>query len=393
MDLELLKTFAQTEKTLEDIDLIMSMTQGLPFVISYNNAEIHKLICQNMKMGTYQAEQTIYDSSLQDNIDFLIFSGEVSLYSEENQNLSLIREMGTKDCFGRFELDIMKKNSTKISKIIAKAKSLCKIIIFENKVDQKAPVPKTKREVFLTQRELLKGKFDPEIFIFDNPEKISMIIDEIKEKIVDEFDTTNTYDDVLGKLKSEKEFSEISNVFKGKRNINEILNYIEGRYGTDYTDESVLDLKLGMIAEKCVEPIQPAKSSIMTSLDQLKIKFYDKNNHKNRNLIQLNIENELEKDEFNDYIYNEISKTKNLEQLKEKKKKNDTKIEQNKKSIKKDENLLLNTYYCIYCHVRPRDAISTNCNHLVICEECMKKTKICPRCGVNIDNYHKIYRS
>ena len=93
----------------------------------------------------------------------------------------------------------------------------------------------------------------------------------------------------------------------------------------------------------------------------------------------------------NNHLLTRINKIKNLTDKLKEKKINDKKIEANKKKIKKEENLLLNTYYCIYCHINPRNAISVNCHHLVICEDCMKKTKICPRCGINIDNYHKIY--
>jgi hypothetical protein len=76
-----------------------------------------------------------------------------------------------------------------------------------------------------------------------------------------------------------------------------------------------------------------------------------------------------------------------------KKKINDKHIEKNKTEIKKLENELLNTYYCIYCHTRPRNAMSDDCYHLVICDECIKKAKVCPRCGKNINSYHKIFRS
>lgn len=401
MDLDLLKTFCMIEKTQEDIETIMSMTQGLPFVINYNNADIHKLICQNMRVKDYGADTIIYDSSRMENIDFLIYSGVVNLYTvkviEGKDNLTLIREMSSGDCFGSFELSIMKTNLTKIDKIISISNEKTKVIIFENKKFEMIAPIKTKREAMIaTQREIDANngvKFDPEIFLFDDPQRINEIIDNVKGKITEAFKSVNTHEDIFSKLKAEKEFKEVMDMFNAKRELKEIFSFIDSKFSKDYSTNAILDLKLGVISLKSIESVPQTEADILAALDELKNKFYDKTNAKNRNLIQLNIDKEFETDDFQDYIYEQINTEKNLDVLMQKKKKNETKIEQNKKLIKKEENLLLNSYYCIYCHVRPRDAISTNCHHLVICEECMKKAKICPKCGVNIENYHKIFRS
>lgn len=401
MDLDLLKTFCMIEKTQEDIETIMSMTQGLPFVINYNNADIHKLICQNMRVKDYGADSIIYDSSKMENIDFLIYSGVVNLYTvkviEGKDNLTLIREMSSGDCFGSFELSIMKTNLTKIDKIISISNEKTKVIIFENKKFEMIAPIKTKREAMIaTQREIDANngvKFDPEIFLFDDPQRINEIIDNVKTKISEAFKSVNTHEDIFSKLKTEKEFKEVMDMFNAKRELKEIFSFIDSKFSKDYSTNAILDLKLGVVSLKSIESVPKTEADILAALDELKNKFYDKTNVKNRNLIQLNIDKEFETDDFQDYIYEQINTEKNLDVLMQKKKKNETKIEQNKKLIKKEENLLLNSYYCIYCHVRPRDAISTNCHHLVICEECIKKAKICPKCGVNIENYHKIYRS
>ena len=401
MDLDLLKTFCMIEKTQEDIETIMSMTQGLPFVINYNNADIHKLICQNMRLKDYGADAIIYDSSKMENIDFLIYSGVVNLYTvkviEGKDNLTLVREMSSGDCFGSFELSIMKTNLTKIDKIISISNEKTKVIIFENKKFEMIAPIKTKREAMIaTQREIDANngvKFDPEIFLFDDPQRINEIIDNVKTKITEAFKSVNTHEDIFSKLKTEKEFKEVMDMFNAKRELKEIFSFIDSKFSKDYSTNAILDLKLGVVSLKSIESVPKTEADILAALDELKNKFYDKTNVKNRNLIQLNIDKEFETDDFQDYIYEQINTEKNLDVLMQKKKKNETKIEQNKKLIKKEENLLLNSYYCIYCHVRPRDAISTNCHHLVICEECIKKAKICPKCGVNIENYHKIYRS
>ena len=131
----------------------------------------------------------------------------------------------------------------------------------------------------------------------------------------------------------------------------------------------------------------------MNKFDNMNQKYYDKKNYKNKNLLQLNIDNELKDAKFEEYIYDKLNKEKNLDVLFKQKKINDKHIEKNKTEIKKLENELLNTYYCIYCHTRPRNAMSDDCYHLVICDECIKKAKVCPRCGKNINSYHKIFRS
>ena len=47
------------------------MTQNLPFVIRYNNIEVHALLCQKMR---FREQEIIFDSLKQTNIDFLMYS-------------------------------------------------------------------------------------------------------------------------------------------------------------------------------------------------------------------------------------------------------------------------------------------------------------------------------
>ena len=187
VDLEILKVFSMTEKTLEDIETIMSMTQGLKFVISYNDPEIHRLICQNMHMKSCLKNECVFDSSKMENIDFLIYSGKINLYilekpgmrivfndeessssseeddenkknkkkkidkkkenNDENENdpknMTLIRELKQEDVFGSFEVNIMKQNNTRFNKLLAYATEPSKVIIFEKK-----PVTQNENKIF-----------------------------------------------------------------------------------------------------------------------------------------------------------------------------------------------------------------------------------------------------
>ena len=446
VDLEILKVFSMTEKTLEDIETIMSMTQGLKFVISYNDPEIHRIMCQNMRMQSYIKNECVFDSSKMEDINFLIYSGKIYLYvlekpgmrivfneSEESsseinskdnkknkknekkkekkekiedeydpKNMTLIRELNIEDCFGSFEVDIMKQNNTRFNKLLAYTVEPSKIIIFEKKCNK--PIENkilSRRDLYQTQREINnKDKnnpkyYDPEIFLFDDPQKIISAIDKVKEQVSENFNNDQDIiysKNIISELKREKEFLDVCDHLNST-DLKETLSYIETKYENYYTEQSILELKLGTIVQKTINNIEKGQNTLLEDMDNIRHKYYDKKNNKNKNLVQLNIDNELKDNKFEDYIIDKLNKEKKLDDLLRQKKINDKHIEMNKKKIKKEENELLNTYYCIYCHSRPRNAMSNNCHHLVICEECIQKTKVCPKCGKNIDSYHKIYRS
>jgi hypothetical protein len=455
VDLEILKVFSMTEKTVEDIETIMSMTQGLKFVISYNDPDVHRLICQNMHMKSYIKNECVFDSSKMEDINFLIYSGKINIYilekpgplivihdndsslssdesasndknkksddkkkkklkdnkendnEEQNsyypKNMILIRELKTEDCFGSFEVDIMKQNNTRFEKLLAYASEPSKLIIFEKKSNLPQGENKilSRRDMYQTQREINnKDKnnpkyYDPEIFLFDDPQKFISVIDKVKEQVNEGFNNDQDFFDsknIMSELKKEKEFLDVCDHLNTS-DLKDTLNYIESKYSDYYNDQSILELKLGIVVQKSLNNMEKGQNDLLKDMDSISHKYYDKKNNKNKNLVQLNIDNELKDNKFEDYVYEKLNTEKKLDELLKQKKLNDKHIEANKKKIKKEENELLNTYYCIYCHVKPRNAMSNNCHHLVICEECIKKTKVCPRCGKNIDSYHKIYRS
>ena len=446
VDLEILKVFAMTQKTLEDIETIMSMTQGLKFVISYNNPQIHRLICENMSFRSCVNNECIFDSSINSGVDFLIYSGKVNLYISEKpglriqftedeedssssekeekknnkkkkknkknkkefdendpKNWILIRELKAEDCFGSFEVNIIKQNNTRFNKLLAYTTEPTKVIVFDSKKNEKNHENKilSRRDLYITQRELInKDKnnpkyYEPEIFLFDDPEKITSIINKVKDSVEEYFNNDQDMlytKEALSEYKKEKEFLDVCGKLSTS-DLKETLSYIENKYENYYNEHSIFELKLGTIVQKSLNNMEKGKNNLMNDLESLSDKYYDKKNNKNKNLLQLNIDNELKDSKFDDYIYDQLNKQKKLDVLLKQKKINDKHIEKNKAEIKKQENELLNTYYCIYCHTRPRNAMSDDCYHLVICDECIKKAKVCPRCGKNINKYHKIYRS
>ena len=236
VDLEILKVFSMTEKTLEDIETIMSMTQGLKFVISYNDPEIHRLICQNMHMKSCIKNECVFDSSKMEDIDFLIYSGKINLYilekpgirivfsdeeesssseseSKDNKkkdkkkgkdkekekeekakeeyendprNMTLIRELKSEDCFGSFEVNIMKQNNTRFNKLLAYSTEESKLIIFEKK--SKLPTENkilSRRDLYQTQREINnKDK--------NNPKKLAEeVLEEVPQQVVEFYYNNN----------------------------------------------------------------------------------------------------------------------------------------------------------------------------------------------------------
>ena len=197
----------------------------------------------------------------------------------------------------------------------------------------------------------------------------------------------------MTELKREKEFLDVCDHLGTSSDLKETLNYIENKYENYYNEQSIMELKLGTIVQKTINNIEKAHTTLIEDMDNISHKYYDKKNNKNKNLVQLNIDNELKDNKFEDYVIDKLNAEKNLDSLLRQKKKNEKEIELNKKKIKKEENELLNSYYCIYCHIEERNAMSDNCNHLVICENCIKKAKVCPSCGKNIDSYHKVYRT
>ena len=101
----------------------------------------------------------------------------------------------------------------------------------------------------------------------------------------------------------------------GTSDLKETLNYIENKYENYYNEHSIFELKLGTIVQKSMNNMEKGKNNLMNDLDNLSQKYYDKKNYKNKNLLQLNIDNELKDAKFEEYIYDKLNKEKNLDVL------------------------------------------------------------------------------
>jgi len=141
-----------------------------------------------------------------------------------------------------------------------------------------------------------------------------------------------------------------------------------------------------------VNKVIDVKSSINLSFDELSNKIFEES-EKNPNYYSFNIEDILKSDKFKKFVFDNLNSEGILTKLTNEKKNNEIAINNSLHKLKIDENNLLETFYCVRCHKNPRNAISMNCNHLVLCEVCIKESKICPKCGLNIDKFNKIYRS
>ena len=328
VDLEILKVFAMTQKTLEDIETIMSMTQGLKFVISYNNPQIHRLICENMSFRSCVNNECIFDSSKNSGVDFLIYSGKVNLYISEKpglriqftedeedssssekeeknnkkkkknkknkkefdendpKNWILIRELKTEDVFGSFEVNIIKQNNTRFNKLLAYTTEPTKVIVFDSKKNEKNHENKilSRRDLYITQRELInKDKnnpkyYEPEIFLFDDPEKITSIINKVKDSVEEYFNNDQDMlytKEALSEYKKEKEFLDVCGKLSTS-DLKETLSYIENKYENYYNEHSIFELKLGTIVQKSLNNMEKGKNNLMNDLESLSDKYYDK---------------------------------------------------------------------------------------------------------------------
>jgi hypothetical protein len=172
--------------------------------------------------------------------------------------------------------------------------------------------------------------------------------------------------------------------------IQDIINAINSNF-SNYTETTLMEFKLGMIIYKIYEQIKSCKKDIQFNLENLKMKLFTED-VKNKNLLNLDIDDELDKEEFHKFIVDQINKDGNLSALLEEKRKNEMTINNNKLKIKCDETLLLENFYCIKCRTKGKNILSHDCKHLVSCEDCVKIIKVCPKCGLDIKKYDKIYR-
>ena len=176
-----------------------------------------------------------------------------------------------------------------------------------------------------------------------------------------------------------------------KTNFKDISDLVERKY-PNFTEDSKLDMKIAIIMDKTINNIKQCKNEIKSDLEEIKSKFFLESNFKNKNILSINVEEELTKSEFKNFIIEKLNKDGNLNNLFQQKIRNEKIIENNKYKIKNEETFLYEKFFCILCHFKPR-CILTDCNHLILCEDCIEKTKICVKCGRNILNYQKIYRS
>lgn len=270
-----------------------------------------------------------------------------------------------------------------------------KIVIIANNETECAVFRELDKSVCKTinmNKEFNEITHDPEKFLIENPNIINEVLIDVKSKIDEKFNVFQKYKTAIENFKKEPEVEKVFSSLERESDIREIFNQLDLNY-KNYTQDSINELKLGFIINKSLYNIDECQQTIKNELEEIKNKLFNASNLKNKNLLNLNIEEELQKEEFKKFIVEKINKEGKLNTLFEEKRKNEALINQNKLKIKKEENYLLDTFYCVKCHIKPRNAISKNCHHLMQCEDCILKTKVCPRCGINIDSFEKIFRS
>jgi hypothetical protein len=176
-----------------------------------------------------------------------------------------------------------------------------------------------------------------------------------------------------------------------KDSINDIFKRIDIQFD-EYTEASRAEIKYGVIIWKTLEDVKKISGDMKVAMNDLKGKLYNENYNKNKNLLNFDFEEELDTDEFKSFIKFKLNKDGKLNALLDEKKRNEQTINENKIKIKCEESLLLESFYCSKCKMKPKNILSLSCFHLVSCEDCLNNSKICPKCGNDVDKYDKIFR-
>ena len=214
----------------------------------------------------------------------------------------------------------------------------------------------------------------------------------IRNRLFKEFKNLEYYEICVEKLKKEKELKELFDSFTDIDSIaDRILKFEIRKY--DFEKEVLTEIKYGIVLDKMLDDINLFKRNVKGQLDAEAIKLLNKEDKLNPNIVNFSIDEELIQPEFKTFVYDNLNLDGKLEQLLKEKNKNETIIILNKQKIKNDEKKHLENFICVNCHLRERNAVSKQCPHLMLCDECIKYQKVCPRCGVNIDSYDKVYRS
>ena len=200
------------------------------------------------------------------------------------------------------------------------------------------------------------------------------------------------YELCVEKLKKEKELKELFESFTENDTINDRINMLNTKK-YDFDKEVLSEIKYGIIMDKLLESVKSFKVNITSQLETEAKKLFDKEDISNPNIVSFNIDEELAKQEFKTFVYDNLNLDGKLEELLKEKKKNELLISSNKQKIKSDEKMLLENFICVKCHLRERNAVSKQCPHLMLCDECIKFQKVCPKCGVNIESFDKVFRS
>ncbi len=99
-----------------------------------------------------------------------------------------------------------------------------------------------------------------------------------------------------------------------KTNFKDISDLVERKY-PNFTEDSKLDMKIAIIMDKTNNNIKQCKNEIKTDLEEIKNKFFQESIFKNKNILSINVEEELSKSEFKNFIIEKLNKNGNLNSL------------------------------------------------------------------------------
>lgn len=191
-----------------DINELIRITMNWNFTLSYATSKIHYETCRNAELKTFIAENTIYHSQDNKKENYIILSGTANLYEciqeGEKSILNFIKLLKAGDSFGQYDckLSVENNNEEDLPKnFLIISNDLIEVCLLkESEIKLKSP----KNEDIL-KKETNQVTFDPEVFLIDDPSKLYKTIDNVKEKVDEEFKVFNKYNQSLEDLKKDKE--------------------------------------------------------------------------------------------------------------------------------------------------------------------------------------------
>ena len=150
------------------------------------------------------------------------------------------------------------------------------------------------------------------------------------------------------------------------------MKNIDTKFNT-YSFQSKKEIKYALVLKILISNIKITKENLLIEIKNFKESLFKESTpEKNKNLINLNLKEILKTSEFNNFLKESIDYDNILNTALKDYNENKKILKEKKDQQKKSDEYLLEKYYCFLCHKMPRNILIKNCNHLILCENCVK---------------------